>query len=519
MNDYLVYPEHGKIVVPFRPDIAATIPSAQQATAGGEDILVLPHGRAEYRLLRNLGVEVPAPILHQYDWRDDTPFDSQRDTAALLSTASRAYVLNSMGTGKTRATLHAANFLMEQGDIRRVLIVAPLSTLTTVWEREIFTYFYNRSTSVLHGTKSKRLEALAEDADFYIINHDGVHTISEALLGKLDIDCVIVDELAAYRNATTRRWKALSKVIHNRKFVWGLTGAPTPNGPPDAWAQARLLTPENVPRYFKQWRDKTMIQVSQFRWVPRQGALNDVHQALQPSVRYRREDCLDLPETLVSDREVTLSGQAQRAYDRVVKDLRVSFQEGEVTVLNEGVRMNKLLQAACGFLYTTEHDVVKLDDTARLQTLKDTIEETDNKTIVFVPFVESLHGISQYVAKFTSVETVSGSVSKKERDRIFTEFQHSSYPRVIVAHPKCMAHGLTLTAADTIVWYCPYPDLEIYEQANARITRPGQQHKTLIVHLQGTPIEKRIYSRLKSKGTLQGTLLDMFRGVDDQYAA
>ena len=82
-----------------------------------------------------------------------------------------------------------------------------------------------------------------------------------------------------------------------------------------------------------------------------------------------------------------------------------------------------------------------------------------------------------------------------------------------------MAHGLTLTAADTIVWYCPYPDLEIYEQANARITRPGQKHKTLIVHLQGTPIERRIYSRLRSKGSLQGTLLEMFRGVDDQYAA
>lgn len=258
-----------------------------------------------------------------------------------------------------------------------------------------------------------------------------------------------------------------------------------------------------------------MIQVSQFRWVPRHGALDEVYKVLQPSVRYRRNDCIDLPDTIYTDREVQLSSAATKAYNLVDKEMRVAFDEGEVTVLNEGVRLNKLLQASCGFLYTTERDVVKLDDRTRLDTLKECIDESSAKVIVFVPFIEALAHVREFVGGFTSVESVSGATSKPERDRIFNEFQHSHLPRVLVAHPRCMAHGLTLTAADTIIWYCPYPDLEIYEQANARITRPGQTQKTLIVHLIGTKIERLIASRLRRKASLQGTLLSMFNGVDE----
>jgi SNF2 family DNA or RNA helicase len=105
---------------------------------------------------------------------------------------------------------------------------------------------------------------------------------------------------------------------------------------------------------------------------------------------------------------------------------------------------------------------------------------------------------------------VHGGTNKKHRDQIFAAFQTSDSPRVIVAHPQCMAHGLTLTSASTIIWFTPTTSLEIYEQANARITRPGQKHKALIIHLQSTAIERKIYKRLQKKASLQGALLDMF---------
>ena len=109
-----------------------------------------------------------------------------------------------------------------------------------------------------------------------------------------------------------------------------------------------------------------------------------------------------------------------------------------------------------------------------------------------------------------NVAQVSGETPKGRRDQIFINFQNAAMPRVLVAHPKCMSHGLTLTAANTIVWYSPSNSLETYEQACARITRPGQLLKQLIVHLTGTAVESKLYRRLQQKASLQGALLEMF---------
>jgi SNF2 family DNA or RNA helicase len=513
MSDLLVYPHHRKLVIPFRHDVSSLVPGSRRLTAKGQDLLAVPFGREEVRLLRNLGIDAPAPILHLYDWNGDTPFDTQRHTAALLTNNSRAYVLNDMGTGKTRATLHAINYLQQHGEARKALVVAPLSTLTTVWDREIFDYFQHMSTATLHGTRQKRLQQLSRDVDIYIINHDGVHTIKQALIDRPDIDIVVVDELAAFRNAQTRRWKALAAVSAKRKFVWGLTGAPIPSAPTDAWAQCRLLTPESVPKYFTQFRDATMLKVSQFRWVERQGALETVFKAMQPSVRYKRSDCLDLPPTLYSTRSVDFSAPQLAAYKDLMARGRADFAEGRVTAINAGVILNKLLQVACGFVYTNDRKAVDLQSPSRYDALREAIEETPANTIVFVPYIEAVHRVYAAVSKYTSAAMVYGDTPIKERNRIFNEFQRDGHPKVLVAHPKCMAHGLTLTAADTVVWFSPLPDLEIYEQANARVTRPSQKNTTLIVHLEGCAVEKKVYSILRRKGAVQGALMELFEGA------
>ncbi len=189
----------------------------------------------------------------------------------------------------------------------------------------------------------------------------------------------------------------------------------------------------------------------------------------------------------------------------------VSFREGHVTAVNEGVLFMKLMQVACGWVYTTEKGVVSLDNRKRVQEVIDLYDTSAGKVIVFASFKHAageLH--KRMLKKKIACSLITGDTPKKARDEIFSTFQNSPTKSMIVAHPQVMAHGLNLTAANTIIWFTPTTSLEIYEQACARIQRPGQTRKSLIIHLTGSKIETKIYSRLKQKASVQGALLELF---------
>lgn len=510
----LISPEHKTIVTLSTPQLTAVIPHAVQKEHNGTNLLLIPHRREETRVLRNLGYDVAAPVTAQYDWGHSTPFDSQKETAALLSMNKRAYVLSTMGCGKTRAALYAADFLMLAQNVRRALIVAPLSTLTPTWMNEIFTHFYHRSAVVVHGTAKKRKKLLAEDHDFYIINHDGVQVVMDELIARKDIDLVVLDELALYRDFGTDRYKITKKVLAGREFIWGLTGAPTPNAPTDAYAQVQLLQPDKV-KSFSRFRDDTMYKLTQFKWMARHNANETVHSVMQPSVRFKLEDCVDIPDTTYSDREVPLSPVQQKFYKAMNDELLIQYNNHTVDAANEAVKMGKLLQVAAGWVYTQDKKTLSLQPKARLAELDNILSETERKIIVFVPYTHALLSVAAHLSKKTTVGVVDGSVGKTARDKIFYEFQHSDHPHALVAHPRTASHGLTLTEATTIVWFSPPAGLDTYIQANARIIRTGQKHKTQIIHLRSTPIETRVYKRLQNNEALQGALLDMFEEVSD----
>ncbi len=370
-----VSPKHKALVAPYTPAVANVIPHATQHEYTGNKLLLIPHGLEETRLLRNMGVETPAPIVSQYDWDRfvDKPFESQVETAALLSMNRRAYVLNTMGTGKTRASLIAADYGLSSAQIRRVLIIAPLSTLTPTWMNEIFLNFPHRTGVVLHGSKKRRQKLLAEPHDFYVINHDGVQVVLPELLERKDIDCIILDELAVYRDYSTDRYKLTKKVLQGRKFVWGLTGAPTPNAPTDAYAQIQLLQPEKLGT-FKRFREATMHQLTQYKWVPRKDAAALVHSYMQPSVRYTLEDCYDIPPTTYTSRVVEPSATQKAFYTRLKNAMATMYQQHEITAANKGVLHSKLLQVACGYIYTDERKVLGLQPTSKLKELKNILE-------------------------------------------------------------------------------------------------------------------------------------------------
>ena len=453
-----------------------------------------------------------------YKWpsKYDNPFGHQRVTAEFFIRNKRSYCFNEIGSAKTLSALCAADFLMESKAVNKVLIAAPLSTLWAVWDDEIWSNLFHRRAIVLHGSKEKRIQLLKEDADFYIINHEGLRVIYHELVAKKGIDLVILDEGAKLRNARTALWKAANMYMgaHTKKGLWWMTGSPMPGGPTDCWAQARIVNPDLVPKYFTRFREQVSYQTMQGaypKWIPFKGWEANCFKVLQPSIRFTREECMDLPDCTVQRRQVEMAPEQSKAYRSMLSTFRAALKDGTITAVNEGVKRIKLMQLAAGAVYDGNEFVHNLNCKPKLNALHEVVETSGNKALIFVSFKHSIPLLRNYLeSKGLSVAAVHGGVSVKDRTRIFHEFQHKSL-QVIVSHPACMAHGLTLTASHTIIWWSPVDSFATYEQACGRISRPGQKYKQTIVHLICAEVERKIYGRLANREKMQGLLTDLLK--------
>jgi SNF2 family DNA or RNA helicase len=510
-HSVLISKPNKHLLVPYFNGIPTLFPNAKCLLHNGINYALIPHEPRTQIQLRAAGIEAPAPVLSYYDWDGGEPFQVQKSTVAMMTSNQRAYVLNDMGTGKTRAALWAWRYLNKTGCAGKLLIVAPLSTLKFTWAREVRIALPGIKAVVLHGTKKKRLESLASDADIYIINHDGLKTIVSQLHARDDIDTLVIDEMAVYRNNSLRS-KMMREFVKRFTWAWGMTGRPMPNEPTDVFYQCKILSPQNVPNTFRYARSALMIQVSQFKWVPKTNAVNTAYSWMQPAVRYALDDVLELPEAIHRVADVDMTEQQVNVYRKMANEFAAFIKDKRITAANAGVLMNKLLQVGAGYVYTTNPQYVTLDSEPRKQQLLEIIAEAPHKVIVFAPWRHLIEGLSQL---FTNLRepidhaVVHGNTS--HREKIFDAFQNSTKYRVLLAYPQCVHHGLTLTAASTTVWYSPVCSLEIYEQANARIRRVGQKHKQQFLHLQSTVVEKKIYKMLKNKQNLQDEFLSMIR--------
>lgn len=490
-----------------------TIPSAKLVQVQGHNVVMVKHRLDEVRVLRNLGFRAPSPILHYYDWvGGKTPYHHQKETAAFLTMHQRGLVLNEIGTGKTMSALWAADYLMSIGAVRKVLVLSPLSTLERVWADGIFTNLLEHQFVVLTGAAQRRHRLLAQDVGFYVINHEGFPVIGDECYGMFDV--VIVDEAAVYRNPSSKRFRYLYRWLqaNPETRLWLMTGTPTPESPVDAWTLARMVGSPHCPPSYTRFREQVMTRVGQWKWVPRPEAVEIVKHILQPAVRFTRDECLDMPETVVQTRHVELSPTQQQHYKAMLKSLITQVAgEGQITAVNEAVKLMKLLQIVCGVAYGDGGEIIELDASPRVKLVSEVIEEAGEKVIVFVPLTGTLHMLQAALSKHYSVAIVHGDTPVKQRNDIFNNFQNAKDPHVLIAHPGCMAHGLTLTAASTIVWYGPVHSNEIYVQANGRIERIGKRHVSNVVHIESTELERRVYERLRNKQKLQGLLLDLVR--------
>ena len=229
-------------------------------------------------------------------------------------------------------------------------------------------------------------------------------------------------------------------------------------------------------------------------------------------MRYTRDECFDLPDTVFQTREVELTKDQRDHYDRMFKNFITDVANGEqISAANEAVKIQKLVQISCGVAYDDNGDNVELDCKPRVNAVCEVIDEVGGKVIVFTPLTGTLHMLERELSKRWSVGVINGAVSASKRNHIFHNFQETSDPKILLAHPATMAHGLTLTAASTIIWYGPITSNEQYVQANGRIERIGKQHTANVVHIEGTKLERRMYKRLETKQKLQGILLDLIQ--------
>ena len=489
--------------------VTSQIPKSQDI---GNNQVLVNWGLDEARALRQLNIRnVPSPILGQYKWPGMyKPFEHQKTTASFLTLNTKALCLNEQGTGKTGSVIWAADYLMNIGQIKRVLVICPLSIMDSAWRADLFKFAMHRTVDIAYGSVAKRKAIINGDAEFVIINYDGVETVEQEI-DRGGFDLIVVDEANAYKNTSTKRWKCLNRLVDSRTWLWMLTGTPAAQSPTDAYGLAKLVNPNGVPRFASSFKEMVLLKVSQFRWIPKPEATQIVVRVLQPAIRFSKEDCLDLPEMTYVRRQVELTAQ-QKKYYKLLKDKLIVQAGGEqITAVNAAVAMSKLLQVACGAVYTDDGEIIEFDIKHRYNVLKEVIEESSQKVLVFVPFKSVINLISEKLtADGVTNEIIRGDVPVNQRTDIFRRFQETPEPKVLIIQPQSAAHGVTLTAANTVVWWGPTASLETYAQANARVHRAGQRHPSTVVQLAGAPVEHHVYKLLDNKIDVHAKIIDLY---------
>ena len=484
----------------------------------------------------DIGVTVLSPMIRDYEFTGRyKPYVHQLKICSFLTTNKRALCFADMGTGKSLAVVHCIKYLLSIGEIKRALIIAPLSTLTRTWVDEFFNVDPSITVTKLHGNKAKRLELAANGAQVHVINYEGISVIHNEIKAN-NYDCVVIDEVTSYSNHESKRWKEAYNLFKDTKYVWGLTGTPILRGVIAAYGQAALVVPHNVKfRSFWEFRNSVQRKINDFLWVDRPEAHDIAFSMLRPAISIKKKDCIDLPSMVHVYREVELDKGQKAFYVKLKEESLVKDEMMQVTAVNAAVLAGKLIQVATGCIYDDDGRALEFDVSGRINETIDFIQKARNeastadkgKTIVFAPFKHTAALIRKKLSEAKIVvdgkerkikaEIIDGDVSAKRRDDIFGRFKEDNSLDVIVAIPQTMSHGLTLTNASCIVWFGPCTSAETYAQACNRIDRPGQTESMTIVHLYSTPAEWKLYSNLRENKKSENYLLtfykDFLRGI------
>lgn len=419
-----------------------------------------------------------------------------------------------MGMGKTVVTLTALDeLLFNRQEVRRVLVIAPLRVAQDTWAKEAakWDHLCHLRVSRVLGSARARLAALDVEADLYVINRENVPWLVEQCR-PWPFDMVVIDELSSFKSAQAKRFRALRSVLGRVRRIVGLTGTPAPGGLIDLWPQVYLLDRgERLgrtigayrSRYFRPDRTDGHIVYS-YRPLP--GAQEAIQTRLADlCLSLRKEDYLRLPGQLYETVEVAPPPALLKRYRQFEREqvLQVAGENGEIVALSAAALSNKLLQFANGAIYDTEKGVHELHG-LKLDALEELIEAANGEPVLV--FYAFRHDRDRIMARFACRELKTGED--------IDAWNRGCIP-VALAHPAGVGHGLNLQrGGHIIIWFGLTWSLELYQQANERLNRPGQTHVCRIYHLvlKGTH-DERVLAALKRKDTTQRALIDALRQI------
>ena len=322
----------------------------------------------------------------------------------------------------------------------------------------------------------------------------------------------MVHNCTAYQDTSTRRYKALAKIIEPHTRVVLMTGTPASQSPVHAFGLGRLLG--TAPKYKQDWEALVMIKQSRFVSIPKIDAAQHVQRILSPSIRFTKEECLDLPERTFCNRDVDMSPEQKKLYDVIKKEMVAEVEGGKITAANSAVLLGKLMQISAGAVYGPDRQPISLNAEPRYEALMDIINGTERKAIIFCNFRSSIQAISERLTKEgIENDVIHGGVSANDRSSLIFRFQNMPNLRVLVLQTAAAAHGITLTAADTVVWWGPPMSVELYKQANDRPHRIGQKHNVTVYHLLSSYAERKVFTSLRQNISVHEAIVSLFSDV------
>jgi SNF2 family DNA or RNA helicase len=430
----------------------------------------------------------------------------QRRAVEFIKSRQRCGLFLDMGLGKSVSTLTAALDLIQSFAVHKVLVIAPLRVANSVWAQETAKWAHLRPlrVSVCTGLSKRRLAALQMDADVYVINRENVEWLVEQYGTRWPFDMVVIDESSSFKNASSKRFRAMRRVLPYTQYMALLTGTPSPNGLIDLWSQVYLID-------FGQSLGRTMTAYKQrffeadymgYKFKARDGSEGSIHNLIAPfTVHMSAEDYLDLPPRIDLTIKTQMPDAALQRYKDFERTLLAELDDGDVVeAMTAAVLANKLLQYANGGLYTDDKKNWSEIHSAKLDALAEILEDNAGENVlVSYNYRFDLERLQKRFPDAVVLDKQQETIDRWNRGEI----------RLLLAHPASAGHGLNIQAGGSlIVWFGMTWSLENYLQFNARLHRQGQTKPVRIIHLvTEDTIDERVLAVLGNKEKSQSALL------------
>lgn len=436
--------------------------------------------------------------------------DYQNRGVEFIKDKERCALLLGMGLGKTTTTLTAISDLVDSMSVNKVLVIAPLRVANSVWAQEIEKWEHLRhiKTSICTGPEKNRRAALHRDADVYLINRENVVWLVDLYKKKWPFDMVVIDESSSFKSPSSKRFKALKRILPYTDYMVLLTGTPSPNSLLDLWSQMYLVDfGERLGRTVTGYRQRFFEQdYMGYNWTIRQGSDDKIHGLIADKViSMSAEDYLELPDRIDLVSEVDMPQSAYVKYQKLEKTLLADLDSGEeIEAISAASLANKLMQFSNGAAYYDDKGSWGEVHSAKLDALADIVEDNPNENMLVA--YNYKFDLERLLARFPDAVMLD-----KEQSTI--DAWNRGEIKMLLAHPASAGHGLNLQAGGSLcVWFGLNWSLELYQQFNARLHRQGQTNAVRIIHIvsKGT-IDERVLRVLGDKDATQASLLNALK--------